>query len=627
MCHESPRADAPSAPRDAAARPSAGRLPRSTGTRPCDNPAVVEAASLPHARLGAHRPAVLPLAASLVGVAIALLALIADLHHPGGESAAAIVLHVAGGLTYVLVGGAAWLRRPHNRTGVLMVTVGLAWFVQDLEHITAPLPYALGDYFFIAYFGLLGHLVVAFPSGRLETRTDRVVVTAAYLWALGGNLFTHVLFAPAGSTELLVLHRDATQYAIFDAIQQGLNATFAVIVVGLVAVHYVRGTPPARRALGPAVWASGPMLLAAIVLSLPGLVGSTPVLSSIVPFATPVALASLPGAFVLGLLLSRLSVADVGHLVVELGASPPQERIRDALAETLHDPSLAVAFQVPDREGWVDAEGMPINLPDGRSARAITVLERGGEAVAALIHDRSLENDPTLVAAVAGAAALAIENERLRADILVRLAEVRESRARLVTVADQERRRLERDLHDGAQQRLVALALTLSRAAERLNDGHEGTGELLHDGERQLQKALEELRRLAAGIRPAVLSDAGLGAALESLAENAPLPVTLRQAVDRRLPDSVEAAAYFAVCEALTNAAKHAHATQVTITASLKDGRLVVAVSDDGVGGAEFGGGSGLSGLVDRITALDGGLTLDSPEGSGTRVEFELPCA
>jgi signal transduction histidine kinase len=588
---------------------------------------VVEAASLPHARFGAHRPAVLPLAASLVGVAIALLALIADLHHPRGESAAAIVLHVAGGLTYVLVGGAAWLRRPHNRTGVLMVTVGLAWFVQDLEHLTAPLPYALGDYFFIAYFGLLGHLVVAFPSGRLETRTDRVVVTAAYLWVLGGNLFTHVLFAPAGSTELLVLHRDATQYAIFDAIQQGLNATFAVIVVGLVAVHYVRGTPPARRALGPAVWASGPMLLAAIVLSLPGLVGSTPVLSSIVPFATPVALASLPGAFVLGLLLSRLSVADVGHLVVELGASPPQERIRDALAETLHDPSLAVAFQVPDREGWVDAEGMPINLPDGRSARAITVLERGGEAVAALIHDRSLENDPTLVAAVAGAAALAIENERLRADILVRLAEVRESRARLVTVADQERRRLERDLHDGAQQRLVALALTLSRAAERLNDGHEGTGELLHDGERQLQKALEELRRLAAGIRPAVLSDAGLGAALESLAENAPLPVTLRQAVDRRLPDSVEAAAYFAVCEALTNAAKHAHATQVTITASLKDGRLVVAVSDDGVGGAEFGGGSGLSGLVDRITALDGGLTLDSPEGSGTRVEFELPCA
>ena len=182
---------------------------------------MVEAASVPHARLGFHRPAVLPLAAAVVGVAVALLALMADLHHPGGESAAAIALHVAGGLTYVLVGGAAWWRRPHNRTGQLMVAVGLAWFVQDLTHVTAPLPFALGDFFFVAYFGFLGHLVVAFPSGRLETRVDRVVVTAGYLWALGGNLFTHVLFAPANSAELFVLHRDATQYMIADAIQQG----------------------------------------------------------------------------------------------------------------------------------------------------------------------------------------------------------------------------------------------------------------------------------------------------------------------------------------------------------------------------------------------------------------------
>jgi signal transduction histidine kinase len=587
---------------------------------------VVEAASLPHARLGGHRPAVLPLAASALGVAIALLALMADLHHPGGESAATIALHVAGGMTYVLVGGAAWWRRPHNRTGQLMVAVGLTWFVQDLQHVTAPLPFALGDFFFVAYFGFLGHLVVAFPSGLVEGRVDRMVVTAGYLWALGGNLFTHVLFAPAGSTELFVLHRDATQYAIFDALQQGLDATLAVVVVALVAVHYARGTPPARRALGPAVWASGPMLLAAILLSLPGVVGSAPVLSSAVPYLTPIALASLPVSFIFGLLRSRLAVADVGHLVVELGASPPPGRIRDALAETLHDPSLALAYQVPEREGWVDAEGRPLSLPDGRSARAITVLERGGEAVAALIHDRSLENDPTLVAAVAGAAALAIENERLQADVLARLAEVRESRARLVTVADQERRRLERDLHDGAQQRLVALALTLSRAAERLNDGREGSGELLRDGERQLQKALEELRRLAAGIRPAILSDAGLGPALESLAENAPLPVTLRIAADRRLPDSVESAAYFAICEALTNAAKHAHATSVTITARLDNDHLLIEVSDDGVGGAEFGGGTGLNGLVDRISALDGHLTLDSPTGKGTRLEIDLPC-
>ena len=587
---------------------------------------MVEAASVPHARLGFHRPAVLPLAAAVVGVAVALLALMADLHHPGGESAAAIALHVAGGLTYVLVGGAAWWRRPHNRTGQLMVAVGLAWFVQDLTHVTAPLPFALGDFFFVAYFGFLGHLVVAFPSGRLETRVDRVVVTAGYLWALGGNLFTHVLFAPANSAELFVLHRDATQYMIADAIQQGLDATLCVMLVGLVALHYVQGTPPARRAIGPALWASGPMLLAAILLSLPGVIGLASGLEKAVPVFTPIALASLPLAFVFGLLRSRLAVASAGHLVVELGSSPPPERIRDALAETLHDPSLALAYQVPGREGWVDSEGRPLDLPDRRSGRAYTILERGGEAVAALIHDRSLENDPTLVAVVAGAAALAIENERLQADVRARLAEVVESRARLVTVADQERRRLERDLHDGAQQRLVALALTLSRAGERVDERPGETRELLADGERQLRKALEELRRLAAGIRPAILSDAGLGA-LESLAENAPVPVTLLATVDCRLPDQVEAAAYFAVCELLTNVAKHARATSVTVTASLEDGRLQVEVSDDGAGGAQFGGGSGLNGLVDRITALDGHLTLDSPMGGGTRVEVDLPCA
>jgi signal transduction histidine kinase len=174
---------------------------------------------------------------------------------------------------------------------------------------------------------------------------------------------------------------------------------------------------------------------------------------------------------------------------------------------------------------------------------------------------------------------------------------------------------------------LVALALTLSRAGERVDERPGETRALLADGERQLRKALEELRRLAAGIRPAILSDAGLDAALESLAEDAPVPVTLRATVDCRLPDQVEAAAYFAVCELLTNTAKHARANSVTVTARLEDGRLRVEVRDDGVGGAQFGGGSGLNGLVDRIAALDGQLTLESPEGNGTRVEFELPCA
>src|ERR1017187_2772379 len=219
-----------------------------------------------------------------------------------------------------------------------------------------------------------------FPSGRLESMADRVVVTAGYVWALGGNVFTQVLLAPAGSADIFAIHRDATQNLIADGIQQGLDATLCVTLVSLVVLHYVRGTPPARRAIGPALWASGPMLLAAILLSLPGVIGSAPGLESAVPVFTPIALASLPLAFVFGLLRSRLAVASAGHLVVELGSSPPPERIREALAETLHDPSLALAYQVPGREGWVDSEGRPLDLPDRRSGRAYTILERGGEA-------------------------------------------------------------------------------------------------------------------------------------------------------------------------------------------------------------------------------------------------------
>jgi len=174
------------------------------------------------------------------------------------------------------------------------------------------------------------------------------------------------------------------------------------------------------------------MLLAVIVLSIPALVTSAPWLNNVLPVATPIALASLPVAFVLGLLRSRLSVAAVGHLVVELGTSPPPDQLRASLAHTLHDPSLTIAYCVPRRREWVDSEGRPIMLPTASSAEAYTLLERHGQPVAALLHDRSLENDPTLVAAVAAAASLAIENERLQADVLTRLAQVRESPARLV---------------------------------------------------------------------------------------------------------------------------------------------------------------------------------------------------
>jgi len=562
-----------------------------------------------------------------LGVLAATLAFVGGISGHAHPSLVVTVVHVLGGLTYVIVGSVAWARRPNNRTGALMTAAGLTWFVGDLVYIPSPLA-AIGDLLNIAWFGFVAHLVMAFPSGRLETRADRVVVTLAYIWALMGNAVPEVMFAAPSSTNVFALHRDLQEYNAAQAAEQSLNIALSVMVVTLVALHYRRATPAARRAMSPAVWASGPMLLAVIVLSIPALVTSAPWLNNVLPVATPIALASLPVAFVLGLLRSRLSVAAVGHLVVELGTSPPPDQLRASLAHTLHDPSLTIAYCVPRRREWVDSEGRPIMLPTASSAEAYTLLERHGQPVAALLHDRSLENDPTLVAAVAAAASLAIENERLQADVLTRLAQVRESRARLVTIADAERRRLERDMHDGAQQRLISLALSLNLIGERLDVGHlVEAREAVRTAERELRTALAELRELAAGIRPAILTDAGLGIALDALAEHAPVPVTMRAHVDGRLSDAVEAAAYFTVCEALANVAKHARATSAMVDAGVEDGQLVVTIEDDGIGGAKLEGGSGLRGLRDRVGALDGILDIESHEGRGTRIRVEIPCA
>jgi signal transduction histidine kinase len=562
------------------------------------------------------------------GVMAVVLAGIGGIVGPGHPTWPATVLHACAALTYVIVGGIAWMRRPANRTGMLMAAGGIGWCVGDLIYTPSPHLQAIGYLFNIAWFGLLGHLVVAFPSGRLETRLDRVVVTLAYVVAVCGNVFPEILFAAPASTDVFVLHRDALQHDVAQTVQQSVNVALSAVVVGVLALHYRHGTQPARRALAPAFWASGPMLLAVIFLSIPALITSAPWLQNVLPIASPIALASLPVTFVIGLLRSRLSVAAIGHLVVELGASPPADALRAALARTLHDPSLTVAYRVPRRQGWVDGDGHPTTLPDPSSARTFTLLERHGQPVAALVHDRSLEDDPTLVAGVAAAASLAIENERLQATVRARLAQVRESRARLVTVADEERRRLERDLHDGAQQRLVALSMSLGLIGQHLDAGETAKArEVVQAAEGQLRTALSELRELAAGIRPAILTDAGLAAALEALAERAPIPVIVRADIEGRLPDAVEAAAYFAVCESLTNVVKHGGAASATVDAQVTAGRLTLVVADDGIGGVRMTRGGGLRGLVDRIGALDGTVDVESPLGGGTRVRVELPCA
>jgi signal transduction histidine kinase len=338
-------------------------------------------------------------------------------------------------------------------------------------------------------------------------------------------------------------------------------------------------------------------------------------------------LIALPVTLFFGLVRSHLAHSYIGDLLVRLEETPPGE-IQDALRETLRDPTLEVVFWLPERGEYVDADGRPVELPERGADRTVTRLEHDGEPLAALIHDRTLRYEPGLIDAAAAAARLALENARLQAELQAQLAKVKESRARIVAAGDEQRRRIERDLHDGAQQRLVALGMDLSSAQRRL-DGHGDPAEfqrLLGEAVEEVQIAVEELRQLAGGIHPGILTQGGLGVALTALANKAPVPVTVDANVDRLQPE-LESTAYFVVSEALTNVAKHAHASSAAIRACVENGMLTVEVSDNGVGGASADGGTGLRGLADRVEAQGGRLRIESPAGGGTRVRGEIPCA
>jgi signal transduction histidine kinase len=337
--------------------------------------------------------------------------------------------------------------------------------------------------------------------------------------------------------------------------------------------------------------------------------------------------ASVPWVFLISLVRSRVARAGaVSELLLRLGEAPGTGSLRCRLSDALGDRSLQLVFWLEDKGRWVDSDGHVVELPAaGDSARAWTAVELEGRRVGAIVHDVTLCEDPELLGSVAAAAGLAMENERLQAQLRARVEELRASRARIVEAGTHERRRLERNLHDGAQQRLVALSLTLRLAQGKVHTDPEKADELLSAAQQELTLALGELRELARGIHPAVLSDRGLGAALEALAGRAPITVDLAELPGDRLPEPIEAAAYFVVAEALTNVVKYAHANQATVRVARCNGRAVVEVADDGIGGADPDRGSGLRGLADRVSALDGRMSLDSPAGAGTRLRAEIP--
>jgi PAS domain S-box-containing protein len=790
------------------------------------------------------------------------------------------VAYLLAAWSFILGGLFAWARRPDNRFGPLLMAVGLTVFIGFLEQSNHSLPFTLGYVFGGLFIAVFIHALLAFPRGYLETTIVYVIVGIAYAALTVGTLVSSFFDdvqdgCPDCPQNAFMIIDSPTAVSVIDGV------LIAVGIPALLASLYVfrrrwkAASAPLRRVLVPVYLTAGATIF---FLAIGLVIGSFSESSADVIFWIVTALfASFPLAFIAGLLSGRLAREGVGQLVLELGQAHAPGELRDALARALGDPSVRLAYWIPETESYADLDGSPIDLPKERGEEIATMVERDGRPVAALIHHRSLEEDPLLVEAAAAAAAMALENEqrlaalaktqiRIQAlvdafpDLIFRMdrdgtyleykgrpedlavspddligsrahdvlpgdvadqvvggvrraidtgeivtgeyvlelegvsrdfearivkagdeavlivrefternraqvelerlhaelqqrhrdleherdfartvlnstpsllllvtpggyvvrfntsleqlsglrdddvtrghafwdvfivpeerehvrqlvedvvaeggsgefestwmgvggghrqvtwsttplrddrgqprvlicgidvtertqqeIELRRSRARLVEASDVERRRLERNLHDGAQQRLVSLSLMLRLAHARVADDPSQAEDLLGQASDELSQALEELRELARGIHPAVLSDRGLNAALEALLTRTPLAVEL-ELLEDRLPEAVEAAAYYVVAEALANVAKYAEASSVAVSIASVNGHAVVEVADDGVGGADPTKGSGLRGLVDRIEALDGHLAVESPPGQGTRIRVEIPC-
>jgi signal transduction histidine kinase len=538
--------------------------------------------------------------------------------------------------SFLAAGIAAWTRRPGNLLGPIMVATCFALLARQLRYshdaLVFTVFFALGE----LGFALVAHSALAYPWGHVRDKAERAFLKVTYATVLAFPIA--ILLFHDGVTRLRYFDPFPRESAISITGDSGVTSflqdAYAVIAYGLLAVAFIalvarklwQATPRTRRILAP-------LLLATVVAAL------WAIYNSIVAFVSPVpefvaqnvfwwqitALIALPFTLFVGLIRSRLAHASIGDLVLRLENVTPAG-IRDELATALRDPTLEVFFWLPERDAFVDVHGLPVELPEEGPTRAVTLLEHEDEPLAAVVHDPILRDEPELIDVAAAAARLALENARLQAEVQAQLAKVKESRARIVAAGDEQRRRIERDLHDGAQQRLVALALELKSAQRRGGGKADPEIErLLGDAAEEVQVAVEELRDLAGGIHPGILTQGGLAVALDALAARASVPVTVDAKLERVSP-AIEATAYFVASEALTNVAKHAGASSASIGAILEDGLLVIEVADNGVGGASADGGSGLRGLADRVEAQGGRLRIISPAGEGTRIVGEIPC-
>ena len=499
---------------------------------------------------------------------------------------------LAVGWTFITCGLAAKSLRPDNNAGSLMAATGFAWFLGNFASAEVDLVAWVGSHTTYVHRGFLVHLLLAYPVGRLLRRNERVAATVGYVAAF---------LTPAWSNDILAI-------------------ILATLLFAERAIACRRLTGPLRRArlfsLRAAAAVSSIIIGTAVASLLAGPAADRPGL-----LTYQVVLVVICGTMLTWLRTAPWDQLAVTDLVVELGEKDAGT-IRGELSRALADPSLEVGYWDTSAGAFLDARGRALSFPDEGSERRVTIVERGAQPVAALIHDRAELDNPGLLAAVSSATQLVGTNAGLQVELQRQVAELDASRRRILAAEDDQRRRLERRLRKGAEQRLERMADVLRQIVDNGEDGP--IRDRIAAAAHQLDGTLADMRRLAGGLHPRTLSERGLAAALTTVADGFPTPVILQVTGDR-MPERVESAAYYVCTEALANVAKYARASVVRVSVARTDECATVMVEDDGVGGADPTHGTGLRGLADRVETLGGTFAVRSVMGEGTRLTAEIP--
>jgi len=544
-------------------------------------------------------------------------------------SAGAHAADLVAGLGGLAAGLLAWAEPRTRRLGVLAVAAGALWFAPDWEgweggpSIVRSL--AAGIAPLLA--ALLAHLVLVYPTGRLDGRAGRWIAVVLYVAAVTialGQALVRDPFLDVGCwrdclTNSFLVHRDPGLASALDDGWAAMRIAAGTAVALVVPTRMLGGSPAARRLLAPAL--APACALGGAEIAYGALLLARPVEDPrdtaflAVFFARSIALAAAAVAITWAVARQRRVRTAVARLAARLGERPAPGTLSGVLAAALGDPQLAVVYQLPDGR-YIDAAGMPASGAPA-PGRVATPVRRAGREVAVVVHDAALLDESSLEREIGGAARLAVDNERLQAEVFAQVADLRASRARIVEAGDAERRRLERDLHDGAQQRLLALSYDLRLAhASAVRDGNDRVAGTLAAAVEEAVTALGELRDLAHGIYPAILTEAGLGPALATLADTAPLPVGIRQVPDARFSATLETATYVTIAELVDDAVRRG-ASHASVGLRHHGHELVVSVSDDGMDRR-----AAPIHVVDRVGALGGAVRV-----KGTSARAVIPCA